>query len=271
MTKKKSGKMMLIISFILLVGMIIAVIIATYSWYVNQKTLSTVTWIKTPMVLKIGSGDDKDIKYLDLGNIDVESNEKTASYVFCVYGTPVDNYSLQLAYTTNIPFSYTIYRADLLEDEKDNSNVADSEYTDENGNTAVKSEYTDEDGNQAVDYFIKHTDENGTVTSPVIEAKPLTELSDNEVLKHQSHTFSYGDQYGENAINKSYVQSNAEPLYWLAEENNTNVLSPLKESIDQTADGTSYSLDYFILEISWKSGIVKNDKETDIVYLTASR
>jgi hypothetical protein len=254
MTKKKSGKMMLIISFILLVGMIIAVIIATYSWYVNQKSLSTVTWIKTPMVLTIGSGNNHDIKYLDMGDIDVESG-KSKSYVFCVYGTPVDNYSLQLAYTTNIAFNYKVYRATIANSSKD----AD----------AVESTYQDEYGKTQTEYFIKISEK------PVIDGLTLSQLKESKtdsVAKHQSHSLSYGDEYGLNAISPSAVQSNAEPLYWLAEENGTNVLTPLNTG-ETTADGTRYSLDYFIIEVSWDNdnGTVSNDKETDIVYLTASR
>ncbi len=251
MTKKKSGKMMLIISFVLLVGMIIAVIIATYSWYVNQKSLSTVTWIKTPMVLMIGSGNNHDIKYLDMGDIDVES-DSSKSYVFCVYGTPVDNYSLQLAYTTNIAFNYKVYRAIESESAVDG---------------AVASTYQDNKGTTQTEYFIKYSN------TPVIDGLTLSQLKKSEtdsVAKHQSHSLSYGDEYGLNAISPSAVQSNAEPLYWLAEENGTNVLTPLNTG-ENITDGTRYSLDYFIIEVSWVKGTVSNDKETDIVYLTASR
>lgn len=53
------------------------------------------------------------------------------------------------------------------------------------------------------------------------------------------------------------VQKNAEPLYWQT-----------KNEIQPTNNSLSGFLDYYILEISWNEG-VSNNKETDMVYLTA--
>ena len=53
------------------------------------------------------------------------------------------------------------------------------------------------------------------------------------------------------------LQKNAEPLYW----QNTDPIFP-------TSDGTGF-VDYYVLEVSWEKGTVTNDKETDMVYLTA--
>ena len=53
------------------------------------------------------------------------------------------------------------------------------------------------------------------------------------------------------------VQKNAEPLYW----QNT-------DPIEHQASELSF-VDYYILEVSWDSTQVVNDKETDMVYLTA--
>jgi hypothetical protein len=248
MNKKLSGKKMIIVSFALLIAMVIALVTVSYSWYVNQRSLSTATWIKTPIILTIGSGKNHDIKYLDMGDIDVESTS-SKDYVICVYGTPVDNYSLQLAYTTNIAFHYEVYRAE---------ETSDTEH-------AVASTYVDADGNAQTEYFQKSND------TPVITGLTLSEIAANNdtVAAHQSHYMSYGDEYGLNPIDKTKVQSNAEPLYWLAEEDGTNVLQP-KNTIKES-DGTEASLDYFIISVSWNPDEVKNDKETDIVYLTVSR
>ena len=47
-----------------------------------------------------------------MGNIEVrEVKDGSKDYVFCVYGKPVDNYSLQLAYTTNIALLRLVYAA----------------------------------------------------------------------------------------------------------------------------------------------------------------
>lgn len=62
--------------------------------------------------------------------------------------------------------------------------------------------------------------------------------------------------------NKSYgtydnVQENAEPLYWQTTDN-----------IEPTSNNGSGFVDYYILEVSWGED-VENDKETDMVYITA--
>ena len=83
--------------------------------------------------------------------------------------------------------------------------------------------------------------------------------------KYQSHALSYGDEKKENIVDKNKVQSNNEPLYFLAVENGVKVMKP--RNIWKNND----FLDYYVIRVSWKAGEVHEDKETDIVYLTASR
>ena len=83
--------------------------------------------------------------------------------------------------------------------------------------------------------------------------------------KYQSHALSYGDEKKENIVAGTKVQTNNEPLYFLAEENGIKVMRPRN-----IIDGKEF-LDYYVIRVSWKAGEVHEDKETDIVYLTASR
>ena len=97
-------------------------------------------------------------------------------------------------------------------------------------------------------------------------------MSEQDIADHQRHTLSYGDEKGQNPVNKSKVQSNAEPLYWLAHENGLNVMNPNPKNVQtNTTTGTSYFCDYYVIKISWAPNTVINDKETDMIYLTASR
>ena len=251
MDNKKNNKMkkMYITSVIALILAVALLIGVTLSWFFHKRELDSLTWIKTPIRLDIGSGNNHDIAYLDLGSIDADTPNHTIERVFCVYGEPVDIYSLQLAYTTNIPFYYDIYRASYA---PENGNV-DFTYTDENGDHTEKFSY----------------DPNST---PVIQAKPLNKMSETEIAAHQSHTLSYGDDKGEHSVDTSRVQSNAEPLYWLAQENNLNVMNPKPENVKtNNTTGTSYFCDYYVIKIHWDENNVINDKETDMIYLTASR
>lgn len=240
--KIQNKKLTLGLSVVLLLASVGTFVAVTFGWFANKRNLETIVWVRTPIVLDIHSGNDKDIQYLNMGDIDVEA-EHSKDYVFCVHGSPVDNYSLQLAYTTNIPFTYKIYRATMTGAETD-----------------IPSYYVDEQGEEAVDYF------RVTNSNPVITGLPLHLLGE-EAGKHQSHHMSYGDDKGENPIDRDMVQSYAEPLYWLAEEEGTGIMQP-KNVISMNVE-EPYFLDYYILHVEWDGG--KNDKETDIVYLIASR
>ena len=205
MDNKKNNKTrkMHISSIIALILAVVLLIGVTLSWFFNKRELDSLTWIKTPIRLDIGSGNNHDIAYLDLGSIDADTTNRTIERVFCVYGEPVDNYSLQLAYTTNIPFYYDIYRAS---------------YAPENGN--VEFTYTDNVGDHTEKFSYNPN------STPVIQAKPLNRMNETEIAAHQSHTLSYGDEKGLNPVNESKVQSNAEPLYWLASEKGLTVMKP---------------------------------------------
>ena len=219
----------------------------TLSWFFYRRELDTLTWIKTPIRLNIGSGNDHDIAYLDLGSIDANTPGREIERVFCVYGEPVDLYSLQLSCTTNIAFYYDVYRAN---------------YDQSNGNVVFT--YTDETGDHT-EWF--RYDANST---PVIQAKPLNEMEANEITAHQSHSLSYGNDKGLDAVDAGKVQSNAEPLYWLASENGLNVMKPQNVQTNP-ATNSAYFCDYYVLKIHWDEGTVINDKETDMVYLTVGR
>lgn len=235
--KKKNRKLILSGAALVISALLLVV---SYGWFYVQREMTTTAWIKAPIVLDIRAGNNQDIKYLDMGNIEVgEGKDGSKDYVFCVYGKPVDNYSLQLAYTTNIAFHYDVYRAVLVED----------------GSGTVVFEYP-----------------NGKVTfnksgDPVISGLSMNEIKEkNESpTKYQSHDLSYGDEKKENIVDKSKVQVNNEPLYFLAEENGVKVMRP------RNIINNECFIDYYVISVSWKAGEVHEDKETDIVYLTVSR
>ena len=235
--KKKNRKLILSGAALVISALLLVV---SYGWFYVQREMTTTAWIKAPIVLDIRAGNNKDIKYLDMGNIEVgEGTAGSKDYVFCVYGKPVDNYSLQLAYTTNIAFHYDVYRADLVE----------------NGPGDVVFESPE---NKAT--FNK-------VGNPVISGLSMNEIKENNEspTKYQSHALSYGDEKKANIVDKSKVQDNNEPLYFLAEENGVKVMRP------RNIIKNEYFIDYYVIHVSWKAGEVHEDKETDIVYLTVSR
>ena len=248
MDSKKNNKVKkwYISSVIALILAATALIGVTFAWFFYRRELDTLTWIKTPIRLDIGSGNNHDIAYLDLGSIDADTPGRTIERVFCVYGEPVDIYSLQLAYTTNIAFYYDIYRADY---DPVSGNVVFT-YTDENGDHTERFRYNE--------------------SEQVIAAKPLDKMDADERAAHQSHTLSYGDDKGLNPVGSEKVQSNAEPLYWLAGENGLKVMKP-QNIQNHEVTNSAYFCDYYVIKIHWDEETVINDKETDMVYLTVSR
>lgn len=82
------------------------------AWLYMQRSMETITEIKKPEILSIKAGDMQDIEKLELGTIDVSGDQKSKDVVFCVYSAEAGkNYYLQLAHTTNIGFTYSIYKS----------------------------------------------------------------------------------------------------------------------------------------------------------------
>lgn len=222
---------------------VIAIAGFSMSWFTAERELDMMTMIKTPIMLELKSGKNHDIVYLDMGNIDVESGQTSKDFVFCVYGEPIDYYSLQLAHTTNIPFKYTISRANYISDTKP-----------ENNENYIKFVFEDEEGLHQ-EWFKK-------TNIVVIKTNETPEIKE----QHKKHQITYKTSTSSEGIDSAYeyVQDNAEPLYWLAQEDGLTSLYPKSP---ETLSNRFY--DYYILTVSWDENAV-NNKETDMVYISVS-
>lgn len=201
--------------------------VTAFAWFTNQRKLDTMTKVNSPTSLCIGAGAKEDAANIDMGGIDVTDPAEKKDFVFCVYSDDtVGSYKIQLAHTTNIDFTYKIYKAE----ESEGIPIA--------GESVVI--YYDEW--DMVHYYIKD--------SVAVAGRYLNQDNTDTTIADKSlHDRGYGE-YG-------FVQKNAEPLYW----QNT-------DPIEHQASELSF-VDYYILEVSWNSTQVSNDKETDMVYLTA--
>lgn len=223
--------------------------IIVYAWFTGHKSLKTVTEINTPYRLNLGAGNKEAITRLSLGNIDVKSekfvDEETKTgksfYVFSVSSDfdASNPYVIQLSHTTNIAFSYKIYHAEALGTDK--SSVSEGS---ERENGLV--EYITLE-NEKVYYCIDRDNNN----KREVELFPQNIDTDNRTASEFQKT------YGE----YNRVQKYAQPVYC-----KTEAISP--EGFEE--QGSSF-VDYYILEISWNTNEVSNDKETDLVYLMALR
>lgn len=226
--KEKNNKKILLITSVSL-SAVLAVSMPVYSWFSKQQGLVTMTKVQAPAELNIGAGNEESCAYIDMSGISVTDPEVTSkAFVFCVYSKAITGgqYKIQLAHTTNIPFTYSIYKAS----ESDTEPVG--------GEIFVS--YEDHISEGTTYYYTK---------GDCVEGSYLNQNGTDIIANNTKHEITYGTY--------TNVQENAEPLYW---QNNTK--------IDIVPNGSGFT-DYYILEVSWDGTSVKNDKETDMVYITA--
>ncbi|MBO4594554.1 MAG: hypothetical protein J5697_02490 [Clostridia bacterium] len=160
---------------------------STFAWFSSRKSVGSYAPISSPEALYIGAGHIEndtfeDIRYMYFDGMDVKKADHVDK-VFCVYGTGIGNYKIQLAFTTNNQFIYSIYHA---------------------SESSVESE-------GAVKYVTHQTTPQTFYYSVSGEAIAGTFLNKQEVegesiANAENHTDTYG----------SYANVNkyAEPIYW---------------------------------------------------------
>lgn len=244
-------KIQLVVSLLLTIALLVT--IPTYAWFSNRKQAATMARINSPAKLSIKSGYNEDIIQFEMSGIDVEngSGGNSKNFVFCVEGEDVSRYNLQIAHTTNIPFTYTLYRA----------------HTD-NGGTV---EYKDKD--QVVHRYSKADEfidsENLNAYGGYINA---VEVNGRLIANSNYTEKSYSDSNYSDGSGNNHVQYYAEPLYWQTKASiqanaSDNGSIAYNEYI---GDGNKF-LNYYVLEVSWETVDFPegNDKETDLIYITA--
>ena len=169
--------------------MLCALFASTYAWYFSKKEIASYAPISTPESLYIGAGHRdiandtfEDIRYLYFEEMDA-THENYVDKVFCIYGKGVPSYKIQLAYTTNNPFTYSIYHA--------TESLSSS-------NGAV---HCPTHQNPSVDYYysINGAEIGGTFINKQV-------VNGETIATNGKHTETYGSY--------ANVQKNAEPIYW---------------------------------------------------------
>lgn len=227
----------MILAFVLL-----ALSMAAYAWFYSGRKAAGISEISNPTAIFINAGNQEDIRYLDLGGIDAENGGGHKDFVFCVRGNNVAAYKLQLAYTTNNQFEFEIYSAT-------ESSALPS------GNPLATVRYDTHDGGTSPLYYYA-----AAGATPIAGAL----LNENTVVSGEilakNNDYYHDKTYTPDGANSPYAnrQKNAIPLYWQA----TGAVNP---TLDEHFD----FCDYYILRVIWDPDVTKNDKETDIVYLSA--
>ena len=270
----KAQKIQLIAALIMTVLLIISM--PTFAWFLYHNEMAVSTKIDSPATLEIKSGghpgEEQAIINFELSDIDTEDstyNHYTKDgvtyyykdFVFCVKGKSLSSYDLQLAHTTNIAFKYEIYSAngDILYMPKDNNAANSQRYrlarikTDTNGDAVL-------DNNDEAIYEDYDVPLDGEYANATIVGNRVVV---NDSLKGRSY------DVGTNGDN---VQQYANPAYWIKR-------GIVVHSIQKQDGGFTHP---YVLRISWimstsiddeareeDLNIVQNNKETDMIYITA--
>ena len=240
----KGERVQLILAVILTLALIPSII--TYAWFALSDGLETLTKVKEPenMDIRAGGAQPDPIVNFDLSDIDITKvQENPQMRVFTV--SPGDykmRYKLQLAYTTNIPFTYKIYKA-----------------TDATANSYDVAYLKKGDKEEKTLYYSKGEqigmDKKNVIANPSYYGR---DLGESDAENHY-----YENTYESNDTPELY----AVPIY----EQSMSAITP-----GNNANG----YDYYILEISWNPegsttnftewNEAANKKETDMIYITAT-
>lgn len=227
-TKKKitpKKKLIISVAAILAVSALIAGL--TYAWFYNQTDMATLMKISPPSNISILGPNGSELDSLDLNYTSDDkdvSGKVTVRRVICVQSEKdvVHHYKLEIVHTTNLKgLTFNLYPVS----ENGNQTVTDGGYSYKYDDTIISGQYINQADNGTADY---------------------------RYANDAQHNTNYNEY--------SYVQSHAEPLYWLV---NTSLAPKTDEQV--TVEGKTYNRTYYVCEVSW----TETTKETDIFYILA--
>ena len=247
------------LSFAVKVQLIIAILctmaVPAFAWFVYQDRIETFSKIKEPPSINLASGGDDPALYISLENIDV--SKSTVKYiVFSVETGKYSAYDIQLSHTTNIPFTYELYR--IQEDEYGMIEYIDHTRDVNAEETTIKYKImTMPEGTAAWKVELKDINPDEKTTGRTLGVE-------NDLNKYNRKNYADTDNVNQ------YVK----PIYSVARR---------IPQLNENEDGSS-ARDYFAIKITWTQGAnnltesdanywnnAYNNKETDLIYISAKQ
>jgi uncharacterized protein (UPF0333 family) len=265
-------------AFAVILTAILVASVPVVAWFVKARKVASMIKINAPTSLVIGAGANEAAEMINLANIDVEeaigeTRVTYGRYVFSVSGRYLNHYDLQIARTTNIPFQYSVYRVSPVE-LNDEDDLESGWGTTDNATKAAleTSGYliaTYEDSNAVKHYYPFSNQEYADGNSLYMKEGKISgaylndkyEVGSTVPIGKGDKTLDSTTFHEHNYGTYNYTNKYAEPLYWQA----TN----LPVNSEGRIDG-GYFVDYYVLVITWNESFV-NNKETDMIYITAKR
>ncbi len=280
--KNQSQKKKVMLLSAILVSIALLISITSLAWFSQQRRAAKLQKVESPNSLFLNAAHREDsvnfqVKGIYPKEVVVDGNDSKIlnaqgkeqyithkDYVFNVTGDSVNKFTIQLAYTTNNPFTFKIYAAQELDTKPAVVSGQEIDYVEyplhENSTTSGLPDLSGSeyhlDAAGPLYYKIDTSITEGTAEGG--EAGEYTGEYLNANAAHDDATDSYHQKtYGD----YSNVQKDAEPIYWQA----TNVSAFPNKSNDNKEPFSRH----FILRVEWKSGALDNaGKETDIVYIS---
>lgn len=247
-------KLSLAVKVQLVIALLGTMAVPVYAWFAYQDRIEALTKVKEPPSINLASGGDDPALYITLENIDVNTENHEKYVVFSVEPGKYSTYDIQLSHTTNIPFSYALYR--VREDK----------------NGAI--EYIDHTRTEGAETELKYD----VMTAAAGSSQGMVNLTD--INPDDS---SSGRRLGDENDLAVYTRKNYEesdevnpyvkPVYSVARR---------IPQLNENEDGSS-SRDYFAIKVTWQINpnidvnaadywnYAFNNKETDIIYISAKQ
>ncbi len=220
------------------------VAVPVYAWFAFSSRYDSLTKIQKPETLDIKAGHADTIINLNLSDIDATKKKDNAYqkyYVFSVVAGAVESYDIQVAHTTNIPFTYELYRA--VESETESGSVVS--YKAENGTT----------------YYYSLDESVGLVNK-----NPDNGSTGRVIADHSDTNAYYNNTYN---IQNDKPELYAVPLYAQTKDEGIRTLDPSHDyfilKLTWTVDKSNNAA--YAPYADWN--YAKNNKETDIIYIAA--
>ena len=284
-----SRRVQLVAALVVTIALLIA--IPVVAWFSYRREAIKLMKVDSPNVLYLSAAHREDTMCFEIDGInadelvvdgsgnkvlDAQNKEQKIThkdYVFCVTGESVDEFMIQLAYTTNNPFTYEIYAAEELTTRPATIPGQEVDYVEYDvsgkGITGMPTVVSDENHqyNENVTppaklfYKIDTTVTEGNGTSHVAGKYDGVYLNMTTELGSSTRQDATGDYHSKTYAEYNKVHHDAEPIYWQA----TGISAfPGVSNVNKQTFSR-----HFILRISWPAGELDNTaKETDIVYIT---
>lgn len=250
--------------------MFLMVGVSVYAWFAFSGTLQTLTKVKEPENMDIragggtGTASPDPIVNFDLSDIDITKIAEGTPELRVFTVSPGDykiKYKLQLAHTTNIPFTYKIYYAAA-------GTVEDHDVV-----------YSRLSGTGDTYYYKKGNEITLTTKNPAPDPDDPNNSEKNGVAYYGREL---ADTDTDNYYYKNtYTVGSDEPEIYAIPVYMQSGTIPQANQLPQSLPNDDNSYDYYILEINWDEEAAAthfsewneaaNKKETDMIYITASR